>query len=111
VDERNPPLGDEDAMRRAAAVLLLIPLCGCVDDQTKTFAACQFSMARHFGEEKTWLGGEVEICMRARGFNLQISKYCPYETISESKLLCYRPNTWLAQIGYKIEMALIRYGT
>jgi len=98
-------------MRRAAAVLLLLPLCGCADDQTKSFAACQFSMARHFGEEQTWLAGEVEICMRAQGFKLQMSEYCPYETISESKLLCYQPKTWLAQIGYKIEMALIRRRT
>jgi hypothetical protein len=98
-------------MRRAAAVLLLVPLCGCADDQTKTFAACQFSMARHFGEEQTWLAGEVEICMRAKGFRLQISEYCPYGPISESKLLCYQPKAWLAQIGHKIEMALVRQGT
>jgi hypothetical protein len=93
-------------MRRAAVILLLIPLGGCMADQTKTFAACQFPMARQFGKQQALEGGEVEICMKVHGYKLQISKYCPYGAISEIKLLCYQPNTWLGQIGYKIEMAL-----
>ena len=37
---------------------------------------------------------------------LQISKYCPDDTISEIKLLCYQPKSRLGQLLYKIEMAL-----
>jgi hypothetical protein len=44
--------------------------------------------------------------MKARGFRLQISEHCPDDTISEIKLLCYQPKTWLGQIGRRIEMAL-----
>ena len=93
-------------MRRAAAALLMIPLCGCVADQKKRFATCQYSMARQFGKEQTLLVGEVETCMTMNGFKLQISKGCPDDTISEINLLCYEPKTWLGQIGHKIELAL-----
>jgi hypothetical protein len=93
-------------MRRAATVLLVIPLCGYMAEQKKTFATCRFSLARDFGDEQTWLAGYMETCMKARGFRLQISEHCPDDAISESKLLCYQPKTWLGQIGRKIEMAL-----
>jgi hypothetical protein len=93
-------------MRRAAAALLMIPLCGCVADQKKTFATCQYPMARQFGKEQTLLAGEVETCMKINGFKLQISKDCPDDTISGINLLCYEPKTWLGKIGHKIEMAL-----
>jgi hypothetical protein len=93
-------------MRRAAAALLMIPLCGCVADQKKTFATCQYPMARQFGKEQTLLAGEVETCMKINGFKLQISKDCPDDTIRGINLLCYEPKTWLGKIGHKIEMAL-----
>ena len=77
-------------MRRAAAALLMIPLCGCVADQKKTFAACQYPLARQFGKEQTLLAGEVETCMKVNGFKLQISKGCPDDTISEINLSSLR---------------------
>jgi hypothetical protein len=48
-------------MRRAAAVLLVIPLCGCMAEQKKPFAACRFSLTRDFGDEQTWLAGYMEL--------------------------------------------------
>ena len=95
-----------DAKRLAAAALLVIPLGGCVADQKKTFAACQYPIAREFGKEQALLAGEVQTCMKVNGFKLQTSKYCPDDTVSEITLLCYQPKTWLGQIGHKIEMAL-----
>jgi hypothetical protein len=101
------PRAMEDAMRRGAVVLLVIPLCGCMAGQTKTFAACQTeSMARHFGQRQVVAPREVETCMKVHGFMLRVSKYCHFDAISAVKLLCYQPDTWLGQVGYEIEMAL-----
>jgi hypothetical protein len=102
---RKSDMDRRDAKRLAAAALLVIPLGGCVADQKKTFAACQYPIARQFGKEQALLAGEVQTCMKVNGFKLQTSKYCPDDTVSEITLLCYQPKTWLGQIGHKIEMA------
>src|ERR1700724_2223286 len=96
---RKSDMDRRDAKRLAAAALLVIPLGGCVADQKKTFAACQYPIAREFGKEQALLAGEVQTCMKVNGFKLQTSKYCPDDTVSEITLLCYQPKTWLGQIG------------
>ncbi len=96
-------------MKRAALILLVLPLSGCFAEQKQQIAACKLEAQRLYPNdqpESNRFGNYITTCMEAHGYESKIpSKGCFVPHLSADNAACYQPGTWLGRIGYQIEMA------
>jgi hypothetical protein len=101
-------------MRRAVALLLVIPLCGCFADQKQQLAQCKLAaLEKYSGKGDTDFGptrNAISIynskCMAAHGYEDNLpDKRCQvtFWDAGYDNPYCYAPSGWLARKIYRIE--------
>ena len=101
-------------MKQVAAILLLLPLTGCIADQKKQVAACEMTATQTYpGDTLTGLSPSarlahlIQTCMRSAGYDFKC-----YEAPGLSgSWPCYEPSTRGGKWSYQVERWLeARFG-
>ncbi len=96
-------------MRRLLAIVMLLPLAGCFEDQKQQAASCDAEAQRTYPTERRETGSKwaayVDTCMTAHEYDWRIGeKRCEVVNGMEANPYCYIPSGWLSRAIYRIEV-------